>query len=239
MPVKAVGFDADDTLWHDARDFVTADTRLCELIARHVDPVDFRSTMAELHVRNLDDFGYGVSGYMLSMLELILSRFEHQIPASVTLEIFTVGRAMIHKEVELLAGVEAALSSLAGRVERVLITKGDLLHQQRKLERSGLAGHFDRIEIVSDKKPETYRRVFGNLTPHSAMVGNSLRSDIVPALEAGLWALHVPYAVTWEHESSDVPSENPRFRSFTSLSQAVNWLRTLPDHHPDGLEGTV
>ena len=223
----AVGFDADDTLWHDARDFMTADTGLHDLIARHVDPAVFRSAMAELHVRNLDDFGYGVSGYMLSMLELILSRFERQIPARVALEIFTVGRAMIHKDVELLAGVEAALASLPGKVERVLITKGDLLHQQRKLDRSGLAHHFDRIEVVSDKKPETYQRIFGNLASRSAMVGNSLRSDILPALEAGLWALHIPYAVTWEHEDAAMPVEADRFRSFSGFSQAIDWLRSM------------
>jgi putative hydrolase of the HAD superfamily len=207
---------------------MTADADLHALIARYVDPAAFRSAMSDLHVRNLDDFGYGVSGYMLSMLELILSRFERQIPATVALEIFTAGRAMIHKEVELLAGAEAALASLSGKVERVLITKGDLLHQQRKLERSGLADHFDRVEIVSTKAADTYRRIFSQHQPaQSVMIGNSLRSDIIPALDAGLWALHVPHDLTWDHENAELPDGNPRYRRFTELGKAVGWLHGM------------
>jgi len=228
MAIRSIGFDADDTLWHDARDFNAADGHLHELIARHVDPAEFRVEMAALHVHNLDSYGYGVNGYMLSMLEVMLSRFDGAIPSSVAREVFSVGRSLLHREVELLAGVEAALSSLDGRVERVLVTKGDLLHQHRKLGLSGLAAHFDRIEVVSQKTPDTYRRIFGPQDaddPAAAMIGNSVRSDILPALAAGLWALHIPHDLTWDHEDAPPPVDNARYRHFESFADAIGWLR--------------
>ena len=228
MKIQSVGFDADDTLWHDARDFIAADDRLYDLIANHVDPVRFRAAMAEFHVSSLDTYGYGVSGYMLSMLELAMTRFAGEIPVDVAAAIFPIGRSLIHREIELLTGVETALSSLQGKVERVLVTKGDLLHQERKLEQSGLAVHFDRIEIVSDKTAQTYRRIFGDPeVTQSAMIGNALRSDILPALEAGLWALHVPHDMTWDHEDGEPPHGNPRYRRFGDIAEAVEWLQAM------------
>jgi putative hydrolase of the HAD superfamily len=167
---------------------------------------------------------------MLTTLELMLNQNYSRLPKEVLSEVMTIGRSLLNGQVELLAGVETALQSLRGKVELVLVTKGDLFHQEAKIARSGIESMFDRIEIVSDKRPATYSRIFGPISadePRAAMVGNSVRSDILPAIEAGLWALHVPHDMIWDHEVADVPTDQPLYRHFTSLGDAVVWLHEM------------
>jgi len=220
--IRVVGFDADDTLWHDGREaMIQAE------IAAYVDPALVAEQMVSRHGRDLPLYGYGMKAYLLSVVETLAVVGGDQVPASLFARIIAAGRDQLSRPVELLPGVEQVLDALGRRFRLVLITKGDLLHQEQKIQLSGLARHFDRIDIVSDKSAATYRRVFGAQSagaPEAVMVGDSLRSDILPALEAGALALHVPQAVGWAHEAAPVPIDHPHYCQFDSVERAADWL---------------
>jgi putative hydrolase of the HAD superfamily len=220
--ITTIGFDADDTLWHNERFFRLTQARFCELLAEHAEPEHLSERLTEAEHRNLGQYGFGIKGFMLSMIETALDVTGDEVPAPILREIIDAGREMLRHPIELLPHAREAVEALAGSHVIVLVTKGDLLDQERKLAQSGLGELFERVEVVSDKTPETYLRVFerhGDGAGRALMVGNSLRSDVLPAIEAGGWGVHVPHALTWSYEHAEPPAAHPRFREIADLSQ--------------------
>ncbi|MBA4792056.1 MAG: HAD family hydrolase [Phenylobacterium sp.] len=227
MTITTVGLDADDTLWHNETLFRLTQARFFDLLSDVADQATLETKLAETEKRNLRLYGYGVKGFTLSMIETAMELTGGEAPPRVIREILAAGRSMLTEPVEPLPGVEDALAALSKRYRLILITKGDLLHQEQKLAASGLGDLFVAVEIVSEKDASTYEGVFrrhGTGAAQAAMCGNSLRSDILPALEAGAWAAHVPYAVTWAHEMADAPEGHPRFAELSSISELPDWL---------------
>ena len=228
--ITTVGFDADDTLWHNESIFRLTQDRFRALMAEHAAPEALDARLAEVERRNLALYGYGVKGFTLSMIETAMELTGDRAPGRLVAELLAAGREMLSHPVETLPGAAEALAALAGDYRLVLITKGDLLHQEQKLAASGLGEHFAAVEIVSEKDASTYERVFaryGTGAAQAAMVGNSLRSDVIPALEAGCYAAHVPYELTWAHELAEPPRSHPRFAELASLADLPAWLRAL------------
>lgn len=226
-PPKLIGLDADDTLWHNETLFRMTHERFNGLLAPWADAHAVERALAEVERRNLGTYGYGAKGFTLSMLETALELSRDQVPGSVLAEILDAGRSLMQHPMEPLPGVEQALERLATVAPLVLITKGDLFHQETKLAASGLGACFSGVEIVSEKTPDTYRRAFqrhGVAPEHALMAGNSVRSDVLPALEAGSWAVLIPYALVWAHEAADAPHGHPRFRQCESLSALADLL---------------
>jgi putative hydrolase of the HAD superfamily len=196
-------------------------------LADHADPSELGTKLLATERRNLQFYGYGIKGFMLSMIDTAIDVTEGRVPADVIQKILGAGRDMLNHPVVPLPDVRETLEYLSKDFRLVLITKGDLFDQERKLAASGLGELFHAIEIVSDKTSQTYTRIFnqhGRGPARAAMVGNSLKSDIVPALDAGSWGVFIPHELTWEHEHVDAPKDHPRFQqieSFASLSEAI------------------
>ena len=227
MSITTVGLDADDTLWHNETIFRLTHARFVDLLAGHADPDPIEARLAEVEKRNLRLYGYGVKGFTLSMIETAMEFCEGEPPAGVIREILAAGREMLAHPVETLAGVDEALAALFERYRLVLITKGDLLDQERKLAASGLGDLFAAVEIVSEKDRGTYDRVFGRHGTGAAeavMVGNSMKSDVLPALEAGAFAVHIPYHVTWAHELADAPEGHVRYGALETIADLPAWV---------------
>jgi putative hydrolase of the HAD superfamily len=230
MRITTVGLDADDTLWHNESIFRLTQDRFRDLMAEVAPAEILDAKLAEVERRNLALYGYGVKGFTLSMIETAMEVTGNAAPSRIVAEILAAGREMLSHPVVPLPGVEAALAELAADYRLVLITKGDLLHQEQKLAASGLGDLFAAVEITSEKDAATYERVFtrhGAGPARAAMAGNSLRSDIIPALEAGCYAAHVPYHLTWAHELADAPSGHPRFAELGSIADLPAWVRQL------------
>lgn len=203
MPVRVVGFDGDDTLWHSETRFKITQDEFRDLVHRHVPDVDVDARLAAVELQNLSIYGYGVKSFTLSMLETAIELTAGRIPTADLEVILGWGKDMLMKPTELLGGVEDTLRRLAGRYDMLLITKGDLFDQESKLARSGLGDQFSGVEIVSEKNVEAYRAIFKRraIRPDDfVMVGNSLRSDVLPVVTLGARAVHIPYEVTWQHE---------------------------------------
>lgn len=225
-PVSVIGLDGDDTLWHNESIFAATHERFRTLVERYAPDAGVDDRLLAIERRNVELFGYGVKGYALSLIETAIECTDERVAAADIATIVSWARDMLAHPVELLDGVAETVERLAARFRLVLITKGDFFDQESKIARSGLAGHFERIEIVAEKEPATYRRVVSHtgIAPHSfVMVGNSLRSDVLPALEAGGRAVHIPYHLTWEHEH--VADDAHNRRRYTRLAD----IRELPD----------
>jgi putative hydrolase of the HAD superfamily len=230
MAITTVGLDADDTLWHNETIFRLTQDRFRALMADYAEPDFLDARLAEVERRNLALYGYGVKGFTLSLIETAMDLTGGQPPGRVIADILAAGREMLSHPVEPLPGVPQALDELSKHYRLVLITKGDLLHQEQKLAASGLGELFVGVEIVSEKDAHTYDRVFarhGAGAEQAAMCGNSLRSDILPALEAGAWAAHIPYPLTWAHEHAEPPLGHPRFAELASIADLPEWLEGL------------
>ncbi|KRF01852.1 haloacid dehalogenase [Frateuria sp. Soil773] len=203
--LQMIGFDGDDTLWHSEGYYQDAGKAFEAILGGYVDLADLRlhEQMLATERRNLKLFGYGAKGMTLSMVETAIALTDSRITAQDIHRIVAIGKGVLQHPVELLPGIREAVRAVAEQYHVVLITKGDLFHQEKKVEQSGLADLFRRIEIVSEKDAATYRRLFAEfgLEPAQfAMVGNSLRSDIEPVVRLGGWGVHMPYHVTWAHE---------------------------------------
>jgi putative hydrolase of the HAD superfamily len=184
-------------------------------------------------VRNIALYGYGVKGFTLSMIETATELCGDALKASAVRDMLAIGRDLHSHPVELLPGVRETLAALADRAQLVLFTKGDLLHQETKLAASGLSDHFFGIEIVSDKNADAFRRLFARYDAAPGccvMAGDSIRSDVLPALEAGAWAAHVPPETAWVHEHAREPAGHPRFKRLTALSDLPAWVDRLHNH---------
>jgi len=216
--IGMVGFDADDTLWRSQDYFDAAQEEFERILAAWVDLDSHgaRDRLYQVEVGNIGLFGYGAKGMVLSMLEAAIALSDARISAGDLQRILALGKELLTHPVELLPGIADAVEAIASEHPVVLITKGDLFHQEAKVRDCGLADLFGRIEIVSEKDPATYRRLlaeFGLPAERFLMIGNSLRSDVLPVLELGGWGIHIPYHSTWIHERADaVPADAPRFR---------------------------
>ena len=218
--LQTIGFDADDTLWHNERFFHLTQERFADLLADHAPRDHLAERLLEAETRNVGHYGFGVKGFVLSMIETAIEVTEERVPASVIRELLEAGQEMLDHPMELLPHAREAVEAVAGSHHLILITKGDLLHQERKLAQSGLGDLFDGVEIVSDKTAETYARIFGGAPggPEAAMMsGNSMKADGGPASEVGAWGVHVPFELVWGLEHAETP-EAPRFCELEDLS---------------------
>jgi putative hydrolase of the HAD superfamily len=228
--LTTIGFDADDTLWQNEQFFRMTEKRFAAMLADHGEAEHISARLLEAERRNLAVYGFGIKGFTLSMIETAIEVTQGRVPASVISEILDAGREMLSHPIEALPHARETIEKLAGAFRLVLITKGDLFDQERKLAGSGLGDLFDAIEIVSDKSAATYSRLFsrhGDGPARSMMVGNSLKSDIVPALGAGSWGVYVPHALTWSFEHHDKPEDHPRFREIADLGGLGTVLERL------------
>ena len=220
--ISTIGFDADDTLWQNETFFRLTEQRFTELLSEHGAHEVISARLLEAERRNLRFYGFGVKGFTLSMIETAVEVTNGQVSASVIAEILGFGRQMLQNPVEALPHARETLDALAGRYRILLITKGDLFDQERKLAQSGLGDYFSAVEIVSDKTPSVYERIFtrhGDGPARAMMVGNSLKSDVVPAIRAGSWGVYVPHDLTWVLEHEEAPEADPRFRRIADLGQ--------------------
>jgi putative hydrolase of the HAD superfamily len=228
--LTAIGFDADDTLWQNEQFYRLTETRFAELLGDHGESEEISKRLLAAEMRNLKLYGFGIKGFTLSMIETAIEVTEGKVPAPVIREILEAGRDMLAHPVETLPHARDVLERLSGSYRIILITKGDLFDQERKLAQSGLGEWFDAVEIVSDKTPETYERIFrrhADGPEHSMMVGNSLKSDVVPAIRAGGWGVHVPHPLTWAFEHEETPATEPRFRAIGHLGELPELIRGL------------
>lgn len=227
MRIELICLDADDTLWSHESYFQDAARRYNALLIPFADPAYTEARMVEAEERNLHLYGYGVKGFTLSMVETALDIAGDALPAGAVKQILAIGRDLMRHPIEPLPGVRETLPLLAAQARLVLVTKGDLFHQEAKLAASGLGDHFAGVEIVSEKTPATYARIFaryGAAPSRAVMVGNSLRSDILPALAAGAFALHIPHEFEWARERGEAPLDEPRFAALEGFADLPGWL---------------
>ncbi|MGB0691909.1 MAG: HAD family hydrolase [Pseudomonadales bacterium] len=228
--VKVIGFDADDTLWHNEAYFLEAQERFWGLMEDFLPQHTTARELMQTEIQNIDLYGYGIKAFILSMVETAIRISEGTITTKVIEQIIGYGKDMLAKPVELIDDVEAVLSALEGRYRLVVVTKGDLLDQQRKLEKSGLEDFFHHIEIVSEKNAAGYLKLLQHLDVgpgQFAMIGNSLKSDVLPVLGLGGYGIHVPYHTTWEHEHVDIQITDP---NFVELAKIRDLLTYFPDN---------
>ena len=228
----AIGFDADDTLWFSEDTFRHNENRFVDLVSPYAPTgIDIKSALVATERANISTYGYGVKSFGLSAIEAAISITNGTVPVDVLQEILRGVREHLTEPVRLFEGVADVLRKVAQTHRVVLITKGDLVHQTRKVETSGLAHHFDHVEIVLEKDPATYRRVLSSLDidpHHFCMVGNSLHSDIMPILAIGGFGAYVPYEILWELDQSEsVPTAGDRFVEIAKLADFPDWLASI------------
>ena len=230
MTIDLICLDADDTLWHNMRHFNATEDALLDMLRPFAQAQVTRERLIECETRNLPLYGYGAKGFTLSMIETAVDLAGDAVTGAMIEGILAAGRALLAHPVELFDGVDDTLRALAAKAPLVLVTKGDLLHQESKLAASGLGNLFSGIEIVSDKKADTFRTLFdrhGITADRAIMAGDSMRSDILPALEAGAWAAFIPQDGAWSHETAAAPDTHPRFVQLERLGQLPDWIATL------------
>jgi len=219
--IRLICLDADDTLWHNMRHFQAAEDALGNMLAPFAEAGAALERLAETEARNLPLYGYGAKGFTLSMIETATDLCGNALTADMVRRILAAGRDLLAHPVELLPGVAETLDALAERAPLVLVTKGDLLHQEAKLAASGLGERFAGVEIVSDKTAAGYARVLarhGVAPAQAIMAGDSMRSDVLPALAAGMWTAYVPQPNAWTHERAAPPADAERYAELASLA---------------------
>lgn len=230
--LTTIGFDADDTLWQNEAFFRLTQDRFVQLLADHAEPDHLHDRLLAAERRNLGHYGFGVKGFTLSMIETAIEVTDARVSANVIAELIAAGRDMLAHPIELLPRAKQAVAALAKDYKVLLITKGDLLDQERKLAASGLGERFAAVEIVSEKDRATYDRVFsrhGTGPAEAVMAGNSMKSDVLPAIAAGAFGVHIPYPVTWAHELADAPENEPRYVSLARIAELPDWIAAIED----------
>jgi len=225
-----IAFDADDTLWHSERYYAQTQIEFVKLLAQYRDEEYIRAHLYEVESRNIQHFGYGVKGFALSMIETAVELTDGHVSGRDIQTIISLARDMLNADIELLNGVSDTIAALAGSHRLMVITKGDLLDQEKKIQRSGLGKYFHSIEVVSEKTRETYARLLAehSIAPQKFfMVGNSLRSDILPILELGGSAVYIPYEITWQHETAEPPTRHPGFYQLEGIGRLPALLGEL------------
>jgi len=226
--IKVIGFDADDTLWVNETYFREAEAEFASLLEKFETKNKIDQELFKMEMKNLELYGYGIKGFVLSMIESAMDLSNARIAPDVILRLIALGKKMIAHPVELLAGVEEVLQTLHGKYRLIVLTKGDLLDQERKLERSGLTRYFHHVEVLSDKKEKNYEKLLNHLeikTAEFLMIGNSLKSDVLPILSLGAQAVHVPFHTTWQHE--EVAQEEEKIDQYLTLPHMNNILKYL------------
>lgn len=227
--IKIIGFDADDTLWVNEPFFQETEKKFCGLMHEYGDSRLISGKLFKIEMQNLKLYGYGAKAFMLSMVETAVKLSDYTISSTIIEEIITLGKSLLNAPVVLLDGVEEVLNKLSGSYKLIIATKGDLLDQERKLKKSALEKYFHHVEIMSDKTVGEYSSLLKHLEllPHEfVMIGNSIKSDILPVLELGCFGIHIPYATTWLHEHVDIQIDNPHFRQMNHIKDII----TLFEH---------
>ncbi len=227
MNLKIIAFDADDTLFVNETYFEETEKKFCNLMSDYLSSQSLSQELLKTQVTNLPLYGYGIKGYILSMIETAIQVSDGTISAKGLAKITELGKELIQKPIELLDGVEETLAALHGQYKLVVATKGDLKDQQRKLHDSGLGHYFHHIEVMSDKQEINYEKLLKRLEIESSefyMIGNSLKSDVLPVLNIGGHAAHVPFHTTWEHEKIDYKIVHPNFTALEKITDVLPYL---------------
>ncbi|MCJ8210461.1 HAD family hydrolase [Mucilaginibacter sp. RS28] len=225
--IKVVAFDADDTLWVNESYFRDTEKAFCELLQEYLSLHSLEKELLKTEIENLTLYGYGVKGFVLSMIETALKVSDGTCGTEVIEKILQLGKNLLNEPIQLLPEVEAVLQQLYGKYRLVVATKGDLLDQERKLRKSELTNYFHHIEIMSEKDDANYLKLVKHLDirpEELVMIGNSLKSDVIPVLNIGGHAIHVPYHITWIHEQIEHTIENERFKTVTQLHEVLSCL---------------
>lgn len=228
--LTTIGFDADDTLWHNERFFQLTQDHFANLLADYADKDHLMERLLAAEKRNIRHYGYGIKGFILSMIETAIEVTQDRVPSSVIRQLIEAGQDMLAHPIELLPHAQEAVEAVSVTHRVILITKGDLIDQERKLAQSGLGELFDEVEIVSEKTPEVYRNIFGQHVQdadRAMMVGNSMRSDVVAPILAGSWGVYVPHGLTWEIEHADVPWDRQRYRELQDLGGLTDLVQEI------------
>ena len=228
MTPKIIAFDADDTLWHNEPYFDEAQERFCVLFQDYASHQEILGLILNHQVNNLPLYGFGIKAFTLSMIETALELTNHEISGKGIEQILAIGKNLLQKPVELLPNVISVLERLNGKYKLVVATKGDLKDQHRKLHDSGIGAFFHHIEVMSDKTELDYQKMLGRLDCQPEdflMIGNSLKSDVLPILNIGGHAIHIPYHTTWEYEKIDFEIEHKNFNTITNLSELFDILK--------------
>ncbi|MBP1840808.1 HAD family hydrolase [Formosa algae] len=226
--IKVIGFDADDTLWVNETYFRDAEEAFGKLLSQFETKNKIDQELFKMELQNLPIYGYGIKGFVLSMVEMALELSNNTVSNATIQSILEIGKEMINKPVELLDGVEKVLKTLSEQYRLIVITKGDLLDQERKLKQSGLLDYFHHIEVVSDKKEENYSNLLNHLKINPAeflMVGNSLKSDVLPLIHINAQAIHVPFHTTWVHEQ--VTEQDKNGKTYKTIQALTDLLEVL------------
>lgn len=225
--IKVIGFDADDTLWVNETYFLETEQAFCTLLSPFADAATVSSALFRTEIQNMPLYGYGIKAYMLSVLETAMKVSNGQVSNDTLQQIIHLGKEQLCKPVTLLQGVEETLSTLHPRYKLIVATKGDLLDQEQKLIRSGLTHYFHHVEIMSDKTEKEYTKLLNHLDVRPEqflMIGNSIKSDILPPLTLGCETIHVPFQTTWMHEQVEAPLAHPRFREVKRIDEIISLL---------------
>ncbi len=226
--IKVIAFDADDTLWVNETYFRDAEKEFAQLLNDYETENKIHQELFKKEIENLKLYGYGVKGFMLSMIECALELSNNQLDNKQINKILDIGKDMLEKPIELLNGVEEVLQSLHGKYKLIVATKGDLLDQERKLDKSGILKYFHHLEVMSEKKVPDYHKLIGHLDIDPSellMVGNSLKSDVLPLLEIGASAIHIPFHTTWAHEMvSEKQAESKDFKTLSNIKEILGYL---------------
>jgi putative hydrolase of the HAD superfamily len=227
MPIKVIAFDADDTLWVNEPYFQETEEKFCELLLPYLSRHTLSQELFKTEIGNLKLYGYGIKGYILSMIEAALKISNNTISNETIEKIIVYGKELLEKPIELIDGVEETLETLKTKYRLVVATKGDLLDQRRKLHNSGLGPYFHHIEVMSDKQESDYSDLVTRLDIQPSeflMIGNSLKSDVLPVLGIGGHAFHIPFHTTWAHEKIDHKVEHENFRDFEHILQVLSHI---------------
>ena len=225
--IKVIAFDADDTLWHNENYFHAVEHKFCAMLEEYLPQHTVERELLKTEIANVSLYGYGIKSFMLSMIETAIRFSDRTIQVIVVEQIIQLGREMLANPIEKLDGVEAVLTSLKSKYRLVVATKGDLLDQERKLKKSGLEHFFHHTEIMSEKAESDYQKLIKHLDilpTEFLMIGNSLKSDVLPVLNIGGHGFHIPYHITWGHEKVDKVIDHPNFRELATISEVLNYL---------------
>ena len=223
--VKVIAFDADDTLWINETYFREAEEVFAELLSKYETKNKIDQELFKTEIKNLAIYGYGIKGFVLSMIECALALSNYKLPQETVEKILAIGKDMLEKPVELLSGVEEVLENLQGKYKLIVATKGDLLDQERKLDKSNLLKYFHHIEIMSDKKEKDYVKLVKHLDIEPSqflMIGNSLKSDVLPLLKIGAIAIHIPFHTTWIHEEISLEAQQKvNYKTLRNIKELI------------------
>ncbi len=225
MSPKIIAFDADDTLWHNEPYFDEAQAKFCNLFHDYASHQEILQLILSHQVKNLPLYGFGIKAFTLSMIESALELTNNTISGDVTQKIITIGKELLQKPVELLPNVEDVLQELKGKYKLIVATKGDLKDQHRKLHDSGIGHYFHHIEVMSDKTELDYQKMLHRLeitATNFIMIGNSLKSDVLPVLNIGGIGIHIPYHTTWEYEKIDFEIIHDNFKSVENIIEVID-----------------